>query len=67
MKQKELSFGFNFIIVGIAVCGAIGDAAALPDLTNDPEKLAAGEALFLSALSFGETAPAGRALIEEIL
>lgn len=36
-------------------------------LTCDPEKLAAGEALFLSALSFGETAPAGRALIEEIL
>ena len=38
MKQKELSFWLKFIIVGIAVCGAIVYAAALPYLTNYLDK-----------------------------
>ena len=38
MKQKELSFWLKFIVVGIAVCGAIVYAAALPYLTNYLDK-----------------------------
>jgi hypothetical protein len=49
MKQKELSFWLKFIIVGIAVCGAIVYAAALPYLTYNVSMAYFDEPVMMSA------------------